>query len=359
MITPLFQQHQALNAKIVPYAGWDMPGYYTSPVSEALAVRTGCGVFDVSHMGEFRVTGTGSAAFLQFVATNDISTLKPGAALYSLLLNERGGVVDDVIVYCFANDDFLIVVNAGCASKDWQWLNQMAQDFPSVSIADESNETALIAVQGRTAVDSVDALCSQNVCQTPRFCFQSARMTGVEIMLSRTGYTGNDGFEIFCSPKDSSLIWNTLIDTGATPCGLVSRDILRTEAAYPLYGHELLDDISPKESGTAWAVKPRAKNFVGRDAFGHVDKHCQKLVGLKVLEKAIPRQDCDILCNEDIGDKIGIVTSGTLSPMLNVGIALARINFEHSVPGTLVNMDIRGRRVPVEVASLPFYRNGV
>ena len=360
--TSLYETHKALGGTMVPFAGWEMPVSYRGTVGEIAAVRERAGLFDVSHMGEARVTGAGAFAFLQFVTANDVSKLKPGKAQYSLLLNDAGGVIDDIIVYCIKSDDYLVVLNAGCKDKDWDWLSEQVKAFPSAVLVDDSDAVALIAVQGPQAVAIVcEVLSDSTLSEIKRFHLQMFQYHAMSLMLSRTGYTGEDGFEIFCRWEDAPALWAALQEAGAQPAGLGARDVLRLEAAYPLYGHELDAEHGPAESGVAWAVKPAKGEFVGSKAVAaaaHGDL-ARRLVGLKMDERAIPREEYLVLSAEGDNAAVGLVTSGTFSPTIKSGIAMARLNSASASPGTRVLVDVRGRRVGATVAPLPFYRNGV
>jgi aminomethyltransferase len=361
--TALSQAHRDLGARMASYADWNMPIQYPfGPAAEAKACRTGVGLFDVSHMGEIRVTGADALSFVQFISTNDASRLNPGKAQYSLLLTPEGFVVDDIIVYRLAEFDFMIVLNAGCKDKDIAWIFEKTQLFKDVSVIDISDETSLIAVQGPNAVEMVNKLSDSNLDDLDRFCFKKAVTAGVSVIASRTGYTGDDGFELFCDWNDALKLWNALVEAGGAPCGLASRDVLRIEAAYSLYGHEIDQETSPLEGGVGWAIKTKKDLFIGKDAVLAVKKAGIKrtVAGLKVAKEArgIPREGCDVYA-EGIEEPVGKVTSGTISPMLGYGIAIAKVSPEWKIPGKELTIDIRGRRVAVETVSLPFYRNGV
>jgi len=354
--TSLHETHKAAGATMVPFAGWDMPVCYAGTVGEVAAVRSGAGLFDVSHMGEVLATGAGAFEFVQAVTSNDVSRLVPGAAQYSLLLNEAGGIIDDIIVYCRAEHDYLIVLNAGCKDKDWAWLQAQAEGKPRLALSDISDETALIAVQGPEAVSLMSALVGSDLGQLGRFHFAALPLPTGAATLSRTGYTGEDGFEIFCGWSDAPALWQMLTERGAKPAGLGARDVLRLEAAYPLYGHELDAETGPFESGVGWAVKRSKGRFVGSDALP-AGKPARKLVGLRMDERAIPREHFPVY--DAAGAEAGQTTSGTWSPTVKAGIAMARLPSALASPGTRVAVDIRGRRAPATVVALPFYRNGV
>ncbi len=361
--TSLYQTHLDAHATLVPFAGWEMPvAYPMGTVKEIDAVRTGAGVFDVSHMGEARVTGEQALAFVQHVTTNDAGKLRHGTAQYSLLLNDAGGIQDDVIVYCHGPSDYVIVLNAGCKDSDWAWLVSQSQAFPHVTLTDESDQTALIAVQGPGAVALVARLTVPHMADLKRFEFVYGFVPGSRdrrTLYSRTGYTGEDGFEIFCAWDDAPALWDALTDAGATPAGLGARDVLRLEAAYPLYGHELDATHTPWASGVGWAVKPRKGDFAGRSAALALrgKAPAQVLVGLRMDERAIPREHFAVF--DQSGARIGETTSGTYSPTVKAGIALARVGEAFAAVGTRAAIDIRGRLVKATVVPTPFYRNGV
>jgi aminomethyltransferase len=355
--TSLFACHVCAGAAMVPFAGWEMPISYKGTVAEVAAVRAGVGLFDVSHMGEARVIGPGAETFLQRVTANDVSRLASGQAQYSLLLNEDGGVIDDIIAYHLSADEFLVVLNAGCKDKDWSWLTHHAENSDDITLEDISDQTALIAVQGPEAVTMVRALIGAP--DIARFHAASCAWQGRELRLSRTGYTGEDGFEIFCPWDAAEKLWEVLTAQGAIPCGLGARDVLRLEAAYPLYGHELDAETNALECGVGWAIKTNKGEFIGREAIlaAKTQGPANTLAGLKMAARAIPREGCTVLSND--GDPIGRVTSGTFSPTVGAGIALARLGRTSAAVGTEVQVDIRGRLAPATVIALPFYRNGV
>ncbi len=355
--TPLYRRHMDAGAALVPFAGWEMPVSYGGTVAEVAAVRAGVGLFDVSHMGEARVTGPGARPFLQRVTANDVTRLAPGQAQYSLLLNGAGGVIDDVIVYRTGGDEFLVVLNAGCKDKDWAWLTRQAEASPGVALEDVSEETALLAVQGPGAVALVRALTGAP--DVARFHALSLPFQGAALRLSRTGYTGEDGFEVFCPRDAAEALWDALTARGATPCGLGARDVLRLEAAYPLYGHELDAETNALECGVGWAIKVGKGEFLGREAIltAKAQGPARTLAGLTMAARAIPREGCPVLSQE--GVPVGRVTSGTFSPTVGAGIALARLERASAAVGTGVQVDIRGRLAPATVTPLPFYRNGV
>ena len=365
--TSLYETHKAAGATLVPFAGWEMPVSYAGTVAEVAATRTSAGLFDVSHMGEVTVEGEGAFDFVQSVTTNDVSKLSPGKAQYSLLLNEGGGIVDDIIVYCLGENDYMIVLNAGCKDKDWAWLQAQAEGWTNVMLTDVSNQWGLIAVQGPNAVKLVAEAMNKpgrnggyntdyKLEGVKRFNFVGIHEYGMSLILSRTGYTGEDGFEILCPWEDAPVLWKVLTDAGAVPAGLGARDVLRLEAAYSLYGHELDAETGPLESGVGWAVKKNKGDFIGRDALTSKIS-TKQLVGLQMDGRAIPREHYKVMDAE--GRLIGETTSGTWSPTLKAGIAMARVDVSAAAPGISVLVDIRGRQAPATVTKLPFYRNGV
>lgn len=370
--TSLYETHVAAGATLVPFAGWEMPVSYAGTVAEVAATRTSAGLFDVSHMGEVTVKGVGAFDFVQSVTTNDVSKLAPARAQYSMLLNKDGGVIDDIIVYNLGYDVYLIILNAGCKDKDWAWLQSQAEIRSEVLLTDLSDEKALIAVQGPSAVKLASGIINKHASSgapnphyaysgvdletMPRFSFAGKSLSGTPLLISRTGYTGEDGFEIVCDWDIAPYLWQLLTEAGAISCGLGARDVLRLEAAYPLYGHELDSDHTPSSSGTGWAVKMKKGDFIGRAALQE-NTPMQQLVGLQMDARAIPREHYAVSNAE--GRIIGETTSGTWSPTIKAGIAMARVDLGMAAPGTPVFVDIRGRQAPATVTNLPFYRNGV
>ena len=355
--TPLHEQHLACGGKMVPFAGYSMPVQYKSGViKEHLAVRTACGLFDVSHMGEIICHGPDALANLNMLLTNDYSDLSDDHARYSPMCNERGGVVDDLIVYKRNDDDYLIVVNAANKDKDFKWMT--AHAFGAVSFTDVSDEYAQIALQGPNSEAVLRKVCAaEDIPQKYYTCNFHAAVNGKKAIVSRTGYTGEDGFEIYCAAGDAAALWQTLLEKGADdeliPCGLGARDTLRLEAAMPLYGHEMNDDISPKEAGLGIFVKMAKENFIGKQALEKRGTPAKRRVGLKVTGRGILREAQDIFID---GEKIGITTSGTHCPYLKQALALAIIDSNYKDIGTKVQVDVRGRLVEAEVVKLPFYK---
>jgi aminomethyltransferase len=348
--TPLYATHLALGARMIAFAGWEMPLQYPSGVNqEHLAVREACGLFDVSHMGEIRVRGAQATAFLSYVTLNDPAKLKVGAGQYSMLPNDRGGLVDDIYLYRHGEADYLMVCNAANTAPVWQHLQALAASY-DVELSDESADWALLAVQGPTSLLLLSRLVPDDLTAVKKNRTLTTRLSGHPVTLARTGYTGEDGFELFARPDDSVAIFQALVDAGAVPCGLGARDTLRLEAGFPLYGHEFTADTNPLCSDYAWVVKD--KPFYGRQAmWGAPCSH--RLIGLKLLQRGIARQGYAVL-KED--RQVGWVTSGTISPLTRESIAMAWVETALSEPDTLLMVEVRGQQLPAMVVRLPFYR---
>jgi aminomethyltransferase len=344
---------------MVDFAGWIMPVQYQGVIDEHRAVRTGAGLFDVSHMGEVRVKGAGAEAFLQRLTPNDVSKLVPGRAHYSGLLTEQGTYVDDIIIYRLAADDFLIVVNASNAERDFQWIADRAngEDYPAPTIVtNESDQYALLALQGPKALEILAPLATPGTGELKYYGFRQGEVAGVPVLISRTGYTGEDGFELYVAPKDAAAVWRRLVAAGAVPAGLGARDTLRLEAAMALYGHEIDETTTPFEAGLAWVVKlDKGGDFQGREAL--VAQKAQgvprKLVGFEVEGRGIARQGHGVVSE---GAQVGSVTSGTWSPTFEKALGLAYVLPELAAPGTKLALDVRGKTLPAVVVETPFYR---
>ncbi|HEU4742687.1 MAG TPA: glycine cleavage system aminomethyltransferase GcvT [Meiothermus sp.] len=343
--TPLTSTHQGLGAKMAPFAGYLMPIQYSSITAEHLAVREGAGVFDVSHMGEFWVRGEKALDFLQYATLNDASKLKVGRAQYSMLPNEQGGVVDDIYVYRTGDQEYLVVVNASNIEKDWNHLQSLLGGFEA-DLEDASEHTGLLAVQGPKAAEVLQKLCDVDLSSKKKNDTFTATVAGKPARLARTGYTGEDGFEVFTEAGDVKAVWDALLEAGVVPCGLGARDTLRLEAGFPLYGHELTDETNPRCTPFGWVVKEH-KEFYGKAALlaGGCD---QVLVGL-LLEQGIPREGYLVLFG---GEAVGRVTSGTISPLLKKGIALAYVR--SGAESGRLEVEIRGKTYPAQVVSPPF-----
>ena len=343
---------------MVEFAGWEMPVQYSGVIDEHLAVRSRAGLFDVSHMGEIGVRGADAEGFCQLVSANDISRMKVGRAQYNLLLNDRGGVVDDVIFYRLEPDRFMICVNAANAEKDFHWLEEHAAG--RLELENASDRYAQLALQGPASEKILQGLTDLRLADIRSFTFAFGDVSGARSLVARTGYTGEDGFELYCHSADAERVWNALLDAGArdglVPAGLGARDTLRLEKAYPLYGHELDDATTPLEAGLEWVTKFSKSSFIGREALLEQKQEGikRKLVGMELLEPGIARSEYPLFKD---GKTVGRVTSGTKSPSLGKSIALAYVAVEESKTDNVLDVGIRGRRTKAKIVSLPFYRN--
>ena len=353
--TPLHQMHVALGAKMVAYAGFEMPVTYPDGITaEHAAVREGVGVFDVSHMGEFEVTGPDRNAFVQRVTCNDVGALKPGQAQYSAILTNQGTFVDDCLVYRF-EDKLMLVVNAANLKKDWDTIVDQKGGV-NVRLRDISDETALIAVQGPKAEALLAPLTTLGVAIIPYYHFVQGKVAAVQCFVSRTGYTGEDGFELYARAGDAEALWHALVGAGrGKPCGLGARDTLRLEAGLPLYGNDIDDSVTPYEAGLSFIVKlDKGSPFTGLDALKRqkLDGIKRRLVGFKVLEpKAVARHGFPVFLD---GRQVDVVRSGTVTPSANAAIGTTYLPVEQAKPGTKIEIDVRGKRVAAEVVKLPF-----
>ena len=355
--TPLYEAHLAAGGKLVEFAGWEMPVQYSGVLQEHRAVRTAAGIFDVSHMGEFRVAGEGSEAFLQAMTPNDVAKLKPGRIQYSGLLTEQGTYVDDLLVYRLAEDEFLLVVNAANSAKDFAWLQD--HNDAGVTLEDVSSDYGLIALQGPKAEAILSGLTGTDLTAIRYYAFERGEVNGRSAIISRTGYTGEDGFELYLAPEDTPAIWDRLMEVGGPkgliPAGLGARDTLRMEAAMALYGHEIDDSITPLEAGLQWVVKFEPADFIGRQALVAMQEAglTRKLVGFNVEGRGIARQGHKVVVE---GEEVGFVTSGTFSPTLEKALGMAYVPVSMAASGTSVSLDVRGKLLPAVIADLPFYK---
>lgn len=355
--TPLYESHLKYGGRIVEFAGWELPVQYEGIIAEHRAVRETAGLFDVSHMGEITFKGSNAENQLQYLLTNDFSKMQPGDIHYSPMCYEHGGTVDDVLVYKLAQDDFLVVVNASNKDKDYSWM--IENNKYTADIEDVSDCYAQLALQGPKAEEILSKVVNKAVIPQRYYTFAVVTLFDRRCILSRTGYTGEDGFEIYLNPADAPLLWETLMeegeDLGLSPAGLGARDTLRLEAAMPLYGHELTEDISPLEAGLGRFVKLEKPDFIGKAALtaqkaaGLARKRC----GLEILDKGIARDGALVLLD---GKQIGVVTSGTKAPWLDRTIAMAIVDSQYTAPGTEVTVDVRGRALKASVIKLPFYK---
>lgn len=355
--TPLYDIHIAEGGKMVPFAGYLLPVQYEAGVvKEHMAVRTGCGIFDVSHMGEVLCTGPDSLKFLNYLMTNNFSGMLDGQARYSPMCNEQGGVIDDLIVYRIKEDCYFIVVNASNRTKDFLWMKSRCQG--RVDLQDISSETAQIALQGPYAQAVLEKITS--FADLPSRYYSAvfqAEAAGLNCVISRTGYTGEKGFELYLAAKDASSLWNELTkegkEFGLLPCGLGARDTLRLEAGMPLYGHEMTEEITPLEAGLGNFVKMEKSEFIGKQALLEKGVPARTRAGLKVTGRGIVRENCPVFSGEQ---PVGVSTSGTYLPYLGFPGAMALLQSSFAIPGTALTAEVRGRRIPVEVVRLPFYK---
>ncbi|MEW6061117.1 MAG: glycine cleavage system aminomethyltransferase GcvT [Bacteroidota bacterium] len=356
--TPFFSIHQRLGAKIVPFAGYEMPVQYSGIVEEHHTVRNTVGVFDVSHMGEFFVEGPQALSFLQQVTINDVSKLVPGKAQYSAMCYDNGGIVDDLLVYRLAEDSFMVVVNAANIDKDWEW---MKSHCPSeVKFENKSDNIALLAIQGPKSQVTLQKLTQVNLSSIPYYHFVQGMLAGVDMIISRTGYTGELGFEIYFDGVHAENIWDAIFDAGKefniAPIGLGARDTLRLEMGYCLYGNDIDQTTHPLEAGLGWITKLDKGEFIGKAAIQQAKAEGlkRKLVGLMLNDKAIPRHGYSIILAD--GFAIGTVTSGTFSPSLGKGIAMGYVSLSHSTIGSPVYIEVRGKKVEARVVQTPFLK---
>ena len=348
--TPLYQKHVELGARMVDFAGYDMPLHYQEGINhEHLAVRSGAGLFDVSHMAEILVIGSDATSFLSYATLNEPGRLKLGRGQYNMLPNDTGGLIDDLYVYREGDDDYLVVANASNRAAVFGHLKALAEGR-DCHVVDESDNVALIALQGPSSPLLLGRLLHDDLTDLRRNATMTSELSGVPVTVSRTGYTGEDGFEIFCKPTDAEAVWEVLVRADATPCGLGARDTLRLEAGFPLFGHELGPDTNPLCTPFGWVVKDKA--FFGREAMW--DRPCdRRLVGLRLLQRGIPRAGYRVLSG---GEAVGEVTSGGLSPLTRDAIAFAWVNADLAAPGTELAVEIRGQSVAASVVEPPFYK---
>lgn len=356
--TALTQTHIALGAKMVPFAGFNMPVQYEGVNAEHDTIRNGIGVFDVSHMGEFLIEGPQALALIQKVSSNDAAVLTIGKAQYSCLPNDEGGIVDDLIIYRIKEETYLLVVNASNIEKDWNWIS--SKNTMGASMRNLSDDYSLLAIQGPKAVEAMQSLSSHDLSAITFYNFVVGDFAGIEhVIISATGYTGSGGFEIYCKNTEVQQIWDRVFEAGADygikPIGLAARDTLRLEMGYCLYGNDIDDTTSPLEAGLGWIVKFN-KDF---NASGILKQQkeagiTKKLVAFELEDKGVPRHDYEIV--DMAGNIIGKVTSGTMSPSMKKGIGMGYVNISHSVIGSKIAIQIRKNAIPATVVKLPFYK---
>lgn len=356
--TPLYEQHRQLGARLVEFGGWEMPVQYSGILDEHRAVRTRAGLFDVSHMGEFSVSGAGALDFLQQLVPNDVARLAINQALYTQLCRPDGGVVDDLLIYHLAPARYMLVVNAGNIAKDFAWVQQQSAGF-DVQLIDQSAEVALLAVQGPNALAILQPLTQVDLAPIGYYHCAPGTVSQATCLISRTGYTGEDGFELYCSDDEAVDLWQDLLVAGKAhgllPAGLGARDTLRLEAAYCLYDHELTEQTNPLEAGLGWTVKLAKGDFIGHDALAKIKAEGvqRKLIGVELSERGVARGGYAIYDGER---QIGTLTSGAPSPTLNKNIGMGYVEAALAVPGKSVQIDIRGRRTAAQIVALPFYK---
>lgn len=356
--TPLYSVYKD-EAKLVPFGGWEMPVQFSGIKAEHEAVRTRAGMFDVSHMGEAEVKGSDALELLQRLMTNDVSKLQPGRIQYTAMCYPDGGTVDDLLVYRRGEEDYLLVLNAANIDKDMEWIQKHVSG--DVTLRDVSDETALIALQGPQAEKILQRLTENDLSTIKPFHFVDGMKLsgGMEALVSRTGYTGEDGFEIYLSPHDAPKLWHQILEAGqedgVIPCGLGARDTLRFESRLPLYGNELSANISPLEAGIGFAVKPEKGDFIGREVLARQKEEgaSRKLVGVEMVERGIPRSHYPVYVGDE---EVGEITSGTQSPTLKKNMGLALIKREHAQLDNQLDVEIRGKRVAAKIVKTPFYK---
>jgi aminomethyltransferase len=354
--TALYDKHVSLGAKIVPFAGFDMPVQYSGVTEEHFAVREKAGLFDVSHMGQFFVEGPGAKDLLQLVTTNNVDALENGKAQYSCLPNENGGIVDDLIVYKIEDNKYFVVVNASNIEKDWNHIVKF-NSFDAV-LTNASDDMSLLAIQGPKATEILQKLTETNLSEIPYYNFTMGSVAGVnDVIISNTGYTGSGGFEIYFNNESAEKLWDEIIKAGEAegiiPCGLAARDTLRLEKGFCLYGMDIDDTTSPIEAGLGWITK-FDKEFISKDTFAKQKEEgvTRKLVGFELTDKGVPRHDYPVVDAE--GNVIGKVTSGTQSPMKKIGLGLAYVDKPHFKLGSEIFIQVRNKNIPAKVVKTPF-----
>jgi aminomethyltransferase len=358
--TPLNARHRALGARMVEFGGWDMPVEYSGIVDEHMAVRTRAGLFDVSHLGEIEIAGAGALEAVQHITSNDASRLAINQIQYSALTTPEGTFVDDVLTYRVADDHFMLVVNASNIVKDFHWIAERIKDVPGDAAAvNTSSRYALMALQGPVATDVLQSLTGVDLSAMKYYWFGTGEVAGVRVTISRTGYTGEDGFEVFVPPSAAERVWDAILQAGKSagviPAGLGARDTLRLEAAMRLYGNDMDETTTVVEADLGWIVGWKKEEFLGHDVLKRqkAEGAARKLVGFEMIERAIGRHGYDVYVN---GKKAGVVTSGTQTPFLKKAIGMAYLPSSATAPGTEFDIDIRGRRVKAAVVSMPFYK---
>lgn len=356
--TPLHGAHLSENARMIDFAGWEMPVQYSGPLQEHNAVRNAAGIFDVSHMGEIEIQGPGGLSLLQRLTTNDVSRLEDNQIQYSTLTSDNGGVIDDLLVYRINAEHFLLVVNAANTEKDFAWISRHAES-PAVDVQDTSQGYGLLALQGPLAERILQELADYMLDRIPYYWSQRVSLDGLPTRVSRTGYTGEDGFEILCDPESAAHLWHKLLvkgrEAGLLPCGLAARNTLRLEAAYRLCGTDMDETTTPIEAGLGWIVKLGKGEFSGRDVLARQKQEGirRKLVGFEVMDRAPARDGYPVLI---AGRQVGAVSSGSPAPYLKKNIGLVYLPVEHAAVGTEFSISVRAREIPARVVETPFYK---
>lgn len=358
--TALTHKHEELGAKMVPFAGFNMPVQYEGVNAEHETVREGVGVFDVSHMGEFLLTGPGALDLIQKVTTNDASVMEIGRAQYSCMPNGKGGIVDDLIIYRIKEEQYLLVVNASNIDKDWNWIS--SHNTFDVEMRNLSDDYSLLAIQGPKAVEAMQSLTSCDLSAIKYYHFEVADFAGIEhVIISATGYTGSGGFEIYCKNSEVEQVWDKVFEAGASfgikPIGLAARDTLRLEMGFCLYGNDIDDTTSPLEAGLGWITKlGKEAEFIDKDFLAKQKEEgvTRKLVAFEMIDRGIPRHDYKIVDAD--GNEIGKVTSGTMSPSMKIAIGLGYVTLDHSAVDSEIYIEVRNKALKAKVVKLPFYK---
>jgi aminomethyltransferase len=358
--TALFEAQLALGGRMIDFAGWEMAVQFSGPIQEHMAVRGAAGLFDVSHMGEIELQGSGALDLLQRLTTNDVGRLQDNQVQYSMLTTPDGGIIDDLLVYRISQEYYLLVVNAANTEKDFNWIKDQAA-YTNAEVHDTSAGYVLLALQGPLAERILQDLTDHMLDRIPYYWSQRVMIDGCDCRVSRTGYTGEDGFEIFCGPSHARHLWNRLLVTGhplgLLPCGLAARNTLRLEASFRLWGNDMDETTTPVEAGLGWAVKLGKCDFIGREVIERQKREgvARKLAGFVVEDRAPARDGYPITVD---GQEIGVVNSGSPAPYLKKNIGMAYVPVQYAVPGTLVEVAVRGKPVPARIVEMPFYKRG-
>ena len=351
--TPLWQKHKELGAKMVEFSSWSMPVSYSSILEEHRTVRKSAGIFDVSHMGQIEVKGSGATKFLNHVTTCDASRAEAGDVLYTLLLNEEGGIIDDLLLYCVSSTRYFLCVNAGNTAKAFRWISKQVEGFDDVVTENISRSYGMLAIQGPNAEKILQSQVKTPLSKLSYYSFITAMIGEMNIIISRTGYTGEDGFEVYCKWREAEAVWDLFMTKGRSygmkPVGLAARDTLRLEMRYPLHGSDIDEKTSPLEAGLGWAIDfDKEDGFIGKEALLQQKEEGinRRLVGIKLTERGIPRSGYKVFSGDE---EVGEFTSGAISPTLNIGVGLAYIQKEYTKPDTALTIDIRGKKVNASV----------